>query len=175
MSFLRTHMDKQTVQTVCDKIKKDILDNVQDFDYTAFKHFRPEDQTSIQGINVDVKNNVLTLSKMLTFDYVRNNEQYDMQFNTRYQYQMVKMNIEFKIRVLVDTGTVTSVTIESGWNNNPTEIIFGLYIGNEKYLINNTFYDRTTFEADVFQQSTVDKPEPFGLDYVLEIIQKLKV
>lgn len=175
MSFLITHVDNHTVQTICDSIREKILDIVQDFDYTVFKHFKPEDQTSINQINVDVKNDVLTLSRLLTFDYVQHNDLY--LHRSQGQYQIRKIYIDFKIKVLPKSGKVTSVTIDYSMDGSrgPSDIVFGLYVGDTKYLINNTFYDIESFEGMVFQQLTVDKADPFGLDYVLEIIQKLKV
>lgn len=177
MNYLRTHLDNKTVQTICDKIREEILDKVQTFDYTVFEHFKPEDQTTIQRINVDVKNNVLTLSRMLKFDYVDINNNYDPYRYSPHQYSMRQIYVDFKIRVLPKSGKVTSVTIELGMDGQSRNegVAFGLYVGDEKFLINNDFYDRESFEGHVFQQSTVDKAEPFGLDYVLEIIQKLKV
>lgn len=173
MSYLRTHLDKHTIQTICDSIRKEILDKLQKFDYTAFEYFKPEDQTTIQSINVDVRNDVLTLSRMLKFDYIES----DPIFNRTSKYSMRQIYVDFTMRVLPTSGKVTSVTITLSMDGqiSPADVAFGLYVGGEKYLINSEFFERATFEGYVFQQSTVDKPEPFGLDYVLEIIQKLKV
>ena len=174
MSYLRTHLDNHTVQTICDSIRKEILDKVQKFDYTVFEHFKPEDQTTIQSINVDVKNNILTLSRMLKFDYIDSS---NSAYNYTSRYSMRQIYVDFKIRVLPKSGKVTSVTIELSMDGqrSSADIAFGLYVGDEKYLINSEFFERESFEGHAFQQSTVDKADPFGLDYVLEIIQKLKV
>lgn len=177
MSFLRSNLDDHTVKTISTKIREEFLDKVQDFDYTAFKYFRPEDQTTIQRINVDVKDKVLTLSRMLTFDYIHHlDNNRDPYFSSPSQYRAMKISINFKVRILTSTGKVTAVNIEMTHDgSSQTSDIFSLYVGDTKYLINQTFYDIQGFEGYVFQQSTVDKPSPFGLDYVLEIIQKLKV
>lgn len=175
MNYLLTQLDNKTVQTICDKIREEILDKVQFFDYTVFEHFKPEDQTTVQRINVDVKNNVLTLSRVLKFDYIDNN--YDPYSYPSHSHSVRQINVDFIIRVLPKSGKVISITIELGMNGGTASsvIVFSLYVGDEKFLINDDFYERETFEGHVFQQSTVDKAEPFGLDYVLEIIQKLKV
>lgn len=177
MSFLKTNLDDHTVKTISNKIRDEFLDTIQDFDYTVFKYFKPEDQTTIKRINVDVRNNVLTLNRVFTFDYIHTmDEHVDPYWNRPQQYRQIKMNIDFRVRINSSTGKVTSVNIIMTHDGSTqSNDVFSLYVGDKKYLINSSFYDIEGFEGYVFQQSTVDKPTPFGLDYVLEIIQKLKV
>lgn len=177
MRFLKTNLDEHTVNSICTQIREGFLDTIQDFDYTVFKHFKPEDQSTIQGINVDVRDDILTLNKVFTFDYINTiDEHVDPYWNRPQQYRQIKINIDFRVRIIASTGKVTSVNINLTHDaSSSVNDVFSLYVGDKKFLINQKFYDIESFEGFVFQQSTVDKPSAFGLDYVLEIIQKLKV
>lgn len=179
MSFLQVHLSDETIKMIRDKIRDGFLDIIQEFDYTVFDHFKKEDQTTIQSINVDKTDKVLTLSRMLKFDYIESSSWHDHDpFRQTYgsvNYRPVQIYITPSVRI-VDSKVVSFVIKYSKSDSPvPEEAVFTIRVGDEKYLINQTFYDKETFEGYVFQQSTIDKPSHFGLDYVLEIIQKLKV
>lgn len=179
MSLLRLHMNDETTKMISEKIRDEFLDKIQDFDYTVFEHFKKEDQTTIQGINIDKTGNVLTLSRMLKFDYIASSNWHDHDpFRQQYNpanYRPVQIYVTPSVRIV--DSKVVSLVIKYSKSDSPVpeESVFNIHVGEEKYLINQTFYDKGTFEGYVFQQSTIDKPTHFGLDYVLEIIQKLKV
>lgn len=180
MSFLRLHLSDVTIEMICTKVREEFVDKIQDFDYTAFEHFGPEDQTTIQGINVDKRNGVLSLSRQLRFDYIQSPSWQDVHDPFRQQYgsvnyKPIQIRITTTLRVIDNKVACFLIGYDKSDSMQPNETVFSIYTGEEKYLINQTFYDKASFEGYVFQQSTVDKPIHFGLDYVLEIIQKLKV
>lgn len=69
-------------------------------------------------------------------------------------------------------GSLTSIKIVSTWDYD--EIFFQLYVGSEKYLIDQLWFDRIDFEAQAFQTDTTIKFE-YSLLSVRQILTSLGV
>lgn len=69
-------------------------------------------------------------------------------------------------------GSCDSIRIVSSWNYE--EIYFQLYIGSEKYLIDQFWFDRLDFEAQAFQIDTTTRFE-FSLMSVHQILTSFGV
>lgn len=69
-------------------------------------------------------------------------------------------------------GSFDSLKIVSSWNYD--EIYFQLYVGSEKYLIDQFWFDRLDFEAQAFQIDTTTRFE-FSLMSVHQILTSFGV
>lgn len=69
-------------------------------------------------------------------------------------------------------GSLDSLKIVSSWNYD--EIYFQLYVGSEKYLIDQFWFDRLDFEAQAFQIDTTTRFE-FSLMSVHQILTSFGV
>lgn len=179
MSYLKINLSDLAIEDVCKQLKEKFLDVVQTFDYTVFRHYEEKDQTSIQGVNVDKTGSVLTLSKMVKIDYIHDNRDY-MWGGGPSSYKPITYEFYISAKIIDDKVNRVTINVMSSSGNSYRESsmgneVFKISVGDEKYLINSTFYDKSDFSGYVFQQATIDKPTPFGIEYVYEIIQKLRV
>lgn len=176
--FLSIHCTKYLEKQICRYIKNEFLDVVAKFDYTIFNLFEPEEQHTINGVNVNIDSTrSFTLSKVFECQEEGNAMFNDIYSSLDYERQRQKHKFEIcvTLKVLDSTARSFVITYNSFSQYKSNSKIFILYVGDKKYMINGEFYNKPDFEAYVFQQSTVDKDDDFGLDYILQIIQSVRL
>lgn len=164
--------------TVLKKLENSILEDINKidaYDYSVFKnigHF----QSSLDGINITASNNELILGTR----YVYPCEQQDVWLpyhpNMPDRFQQTPPDEVFELRINIINCVTKYVTITTDIRTQEDPLdIFKILIGDERMLISNKWYDKIDFQEMAFQQSTVDTPEPFDLQFVYTVLSKLKV
>lgn len=177
MSLLRVNLDDEIIKKISDEVKNNFIDVVAGFDYTVFKHFKQNDQTTIKKINVSVIEKVLVLSRRIAFD-IKVDRETSLPWGHPSAYSnTISYVVDVKLNII--NSKPYSLTIDIGFyrghNAVPPDNVFSLHVGDRDYLINSEFYDKSEFEAFVFQQETVDSGENFGLSYVLDLTKQLRM
>lgn len=151
-------------------ILKDV-DIISEFDFTAFKSIK-SDQFSLNDVNVTIDNGIIEICNFHNYTYT--NTEPAFHENARYNNEITE---EFKFSVHVESNAVQSIIIDSRIKLQyaAPDVIFKLYVGDERLLISNNWYDKIGFEEMAFQRLTVDKPNPFDLQFVNMVVKKLQV
>lgn len=168
-------IDPEILKELQDKLYK-TFDIISEFDYTVFKNLKNK-QFSLNGITLTINDSEIMVSDRFTFDWKRKNlDAYT--YNPYNNFLPERKTIEFSLNILIVNTSVQSVNISVKFNNKfqeDPETVFELYVGEEKYLVSNEWHEKEGFEERAFQKSTIEKPEPFDIQFINHMLTKLKV
>lgn len=156
--------------------------SVSEIDTSIFKMFHTDSEEILGKYSMERNGNSVVLTEEFTI-YVYDK---DVDADVAMDCSMAYHFIDEKFRSAVLYAVVldhSSPVYYVGGGMNPfshveparvNKVCFSLYIGDKKYLISDTFYDKIDFEAQAFQQSTISG-DVIGLPLAQKIIKTMGV